>query len=122
MPRCGGGAHAGPCGRRDAGPGPSPPATPGGPRSQGPAQFHRSHAAPQAKGSVLQGYNGQAAVDAMAQIILAADVTDASNDKQQAQPLLTQVLVNTGQVPRTVSLDAGYFSEANVTALTGLGV
>jgi transposase len=77
--------------------------------------------APQAKGSVLQGYNGQAAVDAMAQIILAADVTDASNDKQQAQPLLTQVLVNTGQVPRTVSLDAGYFSEANVTALTGLG-
>ena len=77
--------------------------------------------APQAKGSVLQGYNGQAAVDATAQIILAADVTDASNDKQQAQPLLTQVLVNTGQVPRTVSLDAGYFSEANVTALAALG-
>jgi transposase len=52
-----------------------------------------------AKGSVIQGYNCQAAVDATAQIIVAADVTDESNDKQQAQPLLTQVLVTTGQVP-----------------------
>ena len=34
--------------------------------------------APNAKGSVLQGYNCQAAVDATAQIVVAADVTDAS--------------------------------------------
>ena len=73
------------------------------------------------KGSVVQGYNCQAAVDARAQIIVAADVTDEANDKQQAQPMLTQVLAQTGQVPRTVSMDAGYFSEANVTALTALG-
>ena len=77
--------------------------------------------APAAKGSVVQGYNGQAAVDATAQIIVAADVTDESNDKQQAQPLLTQVLVNTEQVPRTASMDAGYFSEANVVAVAALG-
>ena len=74
-----------------------------------------------AKGSFVQGYNCQAAVDARAQIIVAADVTDESNDKQQAQPLLTQVLVNTGHVPRTASLDAGYFSAANVTAIAALG-
>ena len=74
-----------------------------------------------AKGSVVQGYNCQAAVDARAQIIVAADVTDEANDKQQAQPMLTQVLAQTGQVPRTVSMDAGYFSEANVTAITALG-
>jgi transposase len=74
-----------------------------------------------AKGSVVQGYNCQVAVDARAQIIVAADVTDEPNDKQQAQPLLTQVLVNTEQVPRTASLDAGYFSEANITALAALG-
>lgn len=74
-----------------------------------------------AKGSVVQGDNCQAAVDARAQIIVAADVTDEANDKQQAQPMLTQVLANTEQVPRTVSMDAGYFSEANVTALTALG-
>jgi transposase len=74
-----------------------------------------------AKGSVVQGYNCQAAVDATAQIIVAADVTDEANDKQQAQPMLTQVLVNTEQVPGTVSMDTGYFSEANVMALTALG-
>lgn len=77
--------------------------------------------APDAKGSVIQGYNCQAAVDATAQIIVAADVTDESNDKQHAQPLLTQVLVNTEQVPRTASMDAGYFSEANVAAVAALG-
>jgi transposase len=77
--------------------------------------------APGAKGSFLQGYNCQAAVDATAQIIVAADVTDESNDKQQAQPLLTQVLANTGRVPRTASMDAGYFSEANVQAVATLG-
>lgn len=74
-----------------------------------------------AKGSVVQGYNCQAAVDATAQIIVAADVTDEPNDKQQAQPMLTQVLVTTAQVPRTVTMAAGYFSEANVMALTALG-
>jgi transposase len=74
-----------------------------------------------AKGSVVQGYNCQAAVDARAQIIVAADVTDEANDKQQAQPMLTQVLANTQQVPRTVSRDAGYFSEANVVAITAVG-
>lgn len=77
--------------------------------------------ASEAKGSVVQGYNCQAAIDGQAQIIVAADVTDEANDKQQAQPMLTQVLAHTGQVPRTVTMDAGYFSEANVTALTALG-
>ena len=76
---------------------------------------------PSAKGSVVQGYNCQAAVDATAQIIVAADGTDEANDKQQAQPMLPQVLVNTEQVPRTVSMAAGYFSEANITPLTTLG-
>lgn len=74
-----------------------------------------------AKGSFVQGYNCQAAVDARAQIIVAANVTDEPNDKQHAQPLLTLVLVNTEQVPRPASLDAGYFSEANVMALAALG-
>ena len=77
--------------------------------------------APGAKGSVIPGDHCQAAVDATAQIIVAADVTDAANDKPQAQPLLTQVLAQTGQVPRTASMDAGYFSEATVEAVAALG-
>ena len=74
-----------------------------------------------AKGSFVQGYNCQAAVDATAQIIIAADVTDEPNDKRQAQPLFFQAVANTGHVPRIASLDAGYFSEANVTAVAALG-
>ena len=73
------------------------------------------------KGSFVQGYNCQAAVDATAQIIVAADVTQETNDKRQAQPMLAQVIANTKHVPQTVSLDAGYFSEDNVQALESLG-
>jgi hypothetical protein len=73
------------------------------------------------KGSFVQGYNCQAVVDTTAQIIIAADVTHASNDKQQAQPLLQQAIANTGQVPTIASLDAGYFSEENVQVLTEWG-
>jgi len=73
------------------------------------------------KGSFVQGYNCQAVVDATAQIIIAADVTQAPNDKQQAQPLLQQAITNTDQVPKIASLDAGYFSEDNVHALTAWG-
>ncbi|MDE3042700.1 MAG: transposase [Nitrospirota bacterium] len=73
------------------------------------------------KDSFVQSYNCQAVVDATAQIIIAADVTQSPNDKQQAQPLLQQAIVNTGQVPKTASLDASYFSESNVHALTALG-
>lgn len=99
------------------------------PRSGPPPKAQRNFTDPEsrimpasdAKGSVVQGYNCQAAVDARAQIIVAADVTDETNDKQQARPMLTQVLVHTTQVPRTVTMDAGYFSEANVTTLTALG-
>jgi transposase len=73
------------------------------------------------KDSFVQGYNCQAVVDATAQVIIAADVTQAPNDKQQAQPLLQQAIANTGQVPKTASLDAGYYSEHTVHALTALG-
>ena len=106
----------------EAGP-PQPPSSIPPPKAQRNFTDPESRIMPasDAKGSIVQGYNCQAAVDARAQIIVAADVTDEANDKQQAQPMLTQVLVNTEQVPGTVSMDTGYFSEANVTALTALG-
>ena len=62
-----------------------------------------------------QAYNAQAAVDAHAQIIVATAVTQEANDKQQLVPMVVQVEANCGAVPATVSADAGYFSEANVT-------
>ena len=72
--------------------------------------------------SFVQAYNAQAAVDSTAQIIVAAAVTQAANDKQQLVPLLTQVTANVGAAPAVASADSGYFSEAAVTdpALAGI--
>ena len=64
-----------------------------------------------AKGSVVQGNNWQAAVDARAQFIVAADVTDDTNDKQPVPPMLAPIVAHTDQVPRTMSMDVWHFSE-----------
>jgi transposase len=65
------------------------------------------------KGSFLQGYNAQAAVDATAQVIVAAEVTQQTTDNHQLLPMLDQVKVNLGRKPKAASADAGYWSEAN---------
>lgn len=69
------------------------------------------------KGSFLQGYNCQAAVDGKSQIIVAADITQETNDKKQAEPMMAQVILNTGMVPKKALMDAGYFSESNMEKL-----
>jgi len=73
------------------------------------------------KGSFVQAYNCQAAVDRKNQIIVAADVTQETNDKKQAEPMLQQVIANTGKIPAKLTLDAGYYSEPNVEIVTELG-
>ena len=73
------------------------------------------------KKSFVQGYNCQAAVDTENQVIVAADVTQETNDKKQSEPMLEQVVSNTGQVPIKSSMDSGYFSKENVTAAQQLG-
>jgi transposase len=69
-----------------------------------------------ASNTFVQGYNAQLGVDAQAQIIVAATVVQAGNDQQQLVPLLVRVKQNLGQLPASVSADAGYFSAAAVTA------
>jgi transposase len=79
-------------------------------------------------------YNGQAIVDSKNQIIVAAELTNAANDKQQAVPLAAAALENLSAagialprndegelqlIPNTA--DSGYFSESNVTELESLG-
>jgi transposase len=78
--------------------------------------------------------NAQVSVDEACQIILACDVSDASNDKQQAKPLAQATLATladasielrteesgaTKAIPAT--LDNGYYSEAAVQVLETLG-
>jgi hypothetical protein len=78
--------------------------------------------------------NAQASVDGACQIILACDVTDAANDKQQAEPVAQATLATLSQAglerPKDASgavqaipatLDNGYDSEAAVVALETLG-
>jgi hypothetical protein len=78
--------------------------------------------------------NAQASVDSACQIIVACDVTDATNDKQQAAPLAQAILgtlVQAGIEPPTAAsgtvqlipatLDNGYYSETAVQALEDLG-
>src|SRR3954453_14338107 len=78
--------------------------------------------------------NAQASVDGACQIILACDVTDQCNDKQQAEPMAHATraeLDAAGIAPRAdeagkrplipAALDTGYFSEAAVAALEGQG-
>jgi len=78
--------------------------------------------------------NAQASVDGACQIILAGDVSEASNDKQQAEPVARATLATLAQAglepPKDASgarqaipatLDNGYDSEAAVEALATLG-
>ena len=63
----------------------------------------------------IQGYNAQAAVDSEAQIIVAAEITQQANDKQQLVPMVRAVVENLGKKPEHVTADTGYFSEKAVT-------
>ena len=67
------------------------------------------------KGSFVQGYNAQIAVDSASQVIVAAEVTQETNDKKQLIPMIAQITENLEQKPEKVSADTGYLSEANVT-------
>ncbi len=70
----------------------------------------------------IQAYNAQAAVDSAHQVIVAAEVTNRPSDRGQAEPMMEVVEVNTGQLPRQMSADAGYFSSDAVKNLTARGI
>lgn len=80
-------------------------------------------------------YNAQAVVDGENQMIVAAEVTNQANDKQQAVPMAQAALANLQAagieppqaadgtpLPIPNTADAGYFSEQAVEALEQLGI
>ena len=67
--------------------------------------------------SFEQAYNCQIASDEQAQVIVGTNVTQETNDKQQVKPVIKDVKKRTGQTPKKASLDAGYYSDDNVTYL-----
>ena len=69
------------------------------------------------KDGFVQAYNGQIAVDAQAQIIVAQDVTQCAADKGQLIPMVDAVEANLGRKPEQASADCGYCSEANLEGM-----
>jgi transposase len=65
----------------------------------------------------VQAYNAQAAVDHGSQVIVGAEVVQASNDKGQLVPMVEQVCENLEETPLIFSADAGYWTEADLETL-----
>lgn len=65
----------------------------------------------------VQAYNAQAAVDHGSQVIVAADVVQASNDKGQLVPMVELTCENLEETPLVFSADSGYWTEADLERL-----
>jgi hypothetical protein len=65
--------------------------------------------------SPKQAYNEQIAVDSF-QLIVGQAVTQETNDKKQLLPMITVMAQQSGETPTQLLADAGYCSEANLTA------
>jgi len=69
------------------------------------------------KNGFEQCYNGHAAVDSKAQVIVACDLTNTQNDGNTLEPMINQAEANCGTKLTELSADAGYGSEANIAML-----
>jgi transposase len=111
-------AKAAATGRKPGGKPPAPPTEGPGPTDQVNLTDEESRIMPVPGGGFEQCYNAQAAVAAGCLLVVANDVVQASNDKQQVVPMLEKL----DQLPdklgaiETLLADNGYFSEANVQA------
>jgi transposase len=105
-------------GRKPGGKPPAPPAAGPGPSDQVNLTDADSRIMPVAGGGFEQAYNAQAAVATGSLLLVAGDVVQAANDKQQITPMLARLgrLPEALGKPRTLLADSGYFSEANVEA------
>ena len=64
----------------------------------------------------VQAYNVQVAVDER-QLIIGQSVTQETNDKKQLTPMITTIEHQSGLTPTQLLADAGYCSDANLTAI-----
>jgi transposase len=65
----------------------------------------------------IQGYNGQIAVDAAHQVIVAHRLVTTAADYQALVPLVDRLHADLGRKPREVSGDSGFATEANLVDL-----
>jgi len=117
-------AKAAASGKKPGGREPQPPVQAARPTDQINLTDEASRIMPVAGGGFEQCYNAQAVVAAGSLLVVAADVTQAPNDKQQVEPMLDQLAdlpAALGEVNDLLA-DNGYFSEANVRACAAAGI
>ena len=108
-------------------PGGRPPAAPlegARPKDQINLTDEESRIMPVASGAFEQCYNAQAAVAAGSLLVVAADVVQAPNDKQQIEPMLDKLdaLPEVLGEAEILLADTGYFSAHNVAACNMAGI
>jgi transposase len=69
----------------------------------------------------VQAYNVQVAVDEL-QLIVGHAVTQETNDKKQLMPMITAIEQQSGDTPSEVLADAGYCSDATMTAIAATDI
>jgi transposase len=111
-------------GKKPGGKAPKPPTEGPLPSDQINLTDEDSRIMPVAGGGFEQCYNAQAAVAAGSMLVVAVDVTQAPNDKQEIEPTLEKLDAlpqELGEVDNLLA-DTGYFSAANVEACEQAGV
>lgn len=111
-------------GKKPGGRPPAPPVEAPGPTDQVNLTDEESRIMPIAAGGFEQCYNAQAVVAADSLLVVAGDVVQAPNDKQQVQPMLEQLAALPRELGKagTLLADTGYFSETNVDACAAAGI
>ena len=113
-------AKAAQTGKKPGGRAPRPPVEGPFPTDQVNLTDEESRIMPVADGGLEQCYNAQAVVAADSLLVIAVDVVQAPNDKQQIEPMLGKI-AELGKVGELLA-DNGYFSEANVNACAAAGI
>ncbi|CCV14384.1 IS1182 family transposase [Mesorhizobium sp. STM 4661] len=105
-------------GRKPGGRPPQPPTAGPGAKDQVNLTDEDSRIMPGPGGGFEQAYNAQAAVATGSLLVVANDVVQAANDKEQIAPTLAALaaLPEALGKPEAMLADTGYFSNANVTA------
>jgi transposase len=111
-------------GKKPAGRMPKPPVATPQPGDQINLTDEESRIMPISGGGFEQCYNAQAAVAAGSLLVVASDVVQAPNDKQQLSPMLDKLAELPDELgkPDALLADNGYFSAANVEACQAAGI
>ena len=111
-------------GRKPGGKPPQPPVEGPRPADQINLTDEESRIMPVTGGGFEQCYNAQAVVAEGSLLVVAANVVQAANDKQQLEPMLAKINALPEELGEAKIMlgDNGYFSEANVKACLAAGL